>query len=83
LLSVILYVYVAALETRATLLLIQTESKEHNIMLRKKTRELGMKIHTDALGLFKIITQDYDDSDSEEPIFKELGSKYLKPEERG
>jgi DNA polymerase/3'-5' exonuclease PolX len=60
-------------------------------MLCKEAYHQGKKLHTDGSGLFKIVTQGYEDPDpeerriasvTEESIFEALGMKYKKPEER-
>jgi DNA polymerase/3'-5' exonuclease PolX len=84
--------YIATSETWATLLLIRTGSKEHNIMLCKRARDKGMKLHADGRGLEKCLAgegPEIDDSttskivcDTEESIFQALGLKYKEPWER-
>ena len=73
--------YVAGAETWATLLLIRTGSKEHNIRLAQRARELGMKLRASGDGIedghgnmLKV--------DAEEDVFRILGLPYLAPEER-
>lgn len=73
--------YVARPETWATLLLIRTGSKEHNIRLAQRARELGMKLRASGDGiedghgnLLKV--------DAEEDVFRILGLPYLTPEDR-
>ena len=86
-------VYVATPKTWATLLLIRTGSKQHNIMLCKRARDMDYKLHADGSGLFKInyhkIGMDTEYStderiagDTEQSIFEVLGMKYKRPEER-
>ena len=85
-------VYIATPETWATLLLIRTGSKEHNIMLCKRARSYDMHLHADGSGLFKIATisraadagpeEVRVAGDSEESIFAALGLKYIEPEKR-
>jgi DNA polymerase (family 10) len=86
-------VYVATPETWATLLLIRTGSKRHNIFLCSCALDKGMKLHADGTGLFKIC---YDNigmdtqsgreervaGDTETSIFQQLGLKYKEPWER-
>ena len=84
--GLMLDVYIAAPETWATLLLIRTGSKEHNIKLCSLARQQGMVLHADGSGLFRI--EPFNNvpvriaGDTEESIFQALGLKYLKPEER-
>ncbi|HKI12135.1 MAG TPA: hypothetical protein VKA02_08470 [Candidatus Acidoferrum sp.] len=73
--------YVARPATWATLLLIRTGSKEHNIRLAQRARELGMKLRASGDGIedghgnvLKV--------DAEEDVFRILGLPYLAPEDR-
>lgn len=73
--------YVARPETWATLLLIRTGSKEHNIRLAQRARELGMKLRASGDGiedghgnLLKV--------NAEEDVFRILELSYLAPEDR-
>lgn len=84
-------IYIATPETWATLLLIRTGSKEHNIKLCKLARRNGMVLHADGSGLFKIAPNQtpYDAlederiaGESEESIFCALGLTYVPPEKR-
>ncbi len=88
-------VYIATPETWATLLLIRTGSKAHNILLCSRAKSRGMKLHADGSGLFKygqaIATDaaadgDFEEiriaGDTEESIFAALEMPYRKPEER-
>ncbi|MDD5703860.1 MAG: hypothetical protein PHU23_17640 [Dehalococcoidales bacterium] len=88
-------IYIATPETWATLLLIRTGSKRHNVYLCKLARYQGMKLHADGSGLFRLggmrATKDAADGtfdetriagDTEGSIFEELGLKYKKPEDR-
>ncbi len=88
-------IYIATPETWATLLLIRTGSKEHNIRLCKLAQQKGMKLHADGSGLFRlggmVATGDAADGDreeiriagdTEESIFQALGIPYLPPEKR-
>lgn len=85
---IVLDVYVATPETWATLLLIRTGSKAHNIQLCTLAKRKGMKLHADGSGLFAI--QDAALSrppkriagDTEASIFEALGLPYKEPEER-
>jgi DNA polymerase/3'-5' exonuclease PolX len=74
-------IYVATEETWATLLLIRTGSKEHNIKLARRALDLGMKLRASGDGI--------EGSDgtltrvtAEEEVFSLLGLSYLRPEER-
>lgn len=83
-------VYIATPETWATLLLIRTGSAVHNIRLCMRARNMGMKLHADGSGLFRIgaIKSDNVDhevriaGDTEESIFTALGLPYEIPEQR-
>ncbi len=86
-------VYVATPQTWATLLLIRTGSKRHNIYLCKLAKQKGYKLHADGSGLFRIeydrVGMDTQESreiriagDTEASIFEELGLRYKRPEER-
>jgi len=73
--------YVARPETWTTLLLIRTGSKEHNIRLAQRAKELGMKLRASGDGIedghgnvLKV--------DAEEDVFRILGLPYLAPEDR-
>jgi DNA polymerase (family 10) len=73
--------YVATYETWATLLLIRTGSKEHNIKLAQRAKELGMKLRAsgdgieDANGALVRVT-------AEEEIFSVLQLRYVQPQDR-
>jgi len=72
--------YLASQETWATLLLIRTGSRDHNIFLCSRARALGMHLKADGSGLFRgdqLIA-----SDSEQSIFRELGLDFSPPEGR-
>jgi len=73
-------VYIATPEIWATLLLIRTGSKEHNIYLCTRARQKGMKLHADGSGLFRALERVA--GDTEESIFKTLGLDYVIPERR-
>jgi len=82
-------IYVADEATWATLLLIRTGSTEHNIRLCARAKTLGMKLHADGSGLFKITTcpvgtprEDKIAGDSEQSIYQALGLAYKEPWER-
>jgi DNA polymerase (family 10) len=81
-------IYIGTEETWATLLLIRTGSKEHNIKLCSLAKSKGMQLKADGTGLFELSVSGCDGEwvriagDTEESIFEALGLKYLKPEER-
>lgn len=81
-------VYVATPDIWATLLLIRTGSAKHNIHLCKRAQSMGMKLHADGTGLFRIEAQGCEGvevriaGDTEESIFKELGLVYEAPDKR-
>lgn len=88
-------IYIATPETWATLLLIRTGSREHNIYLCKRAISMDLRLHADGSGLFRlggmVATKDAADGDreeiriagdTEESIFEALGLKYKRPEER-
>ena len=73
--------YFATPQTWATLLLIRTGSKEHNIRLCARAKTLGMHLAASGDGLFdnegiRIA------GDTEESIFQELGLPYKEPQYR-
>jgi len=80
-------IYVSTPETWATLLLIRTGSKGHNIRLCSLAKRKGMKLHADGSGLFRL-TNSYEEpevriaGDTEESIFATLGLTYKRPEDR-
>jgi DNA polymerase (family 10) len=81
-------IYIADERTWATLLLIRTGSKKHNIKLCTLAKKLGMTLHADGSGLFRlsnVASQPYEArvaGDSEESIFEALGLAYVPPEKR-
>src|SRR3990167_2909214 len=75
-------VYIADAETWATLLLIRTGSREHNILLCQKARAMGLKLNADGHGLTWISKPVNVPVHTEEQIFKELGLPYKEPRER-
>ncbi len=86
-------IYFATPETWATLLLIRTGSKEHNIKLCQQARFRNMRLHADGSGLFKVLQdrigmdtmEDHLErvaGDTEQSIFAALGLVYAEPWER-
>ncbi len=74
--------YFATEETWATLFLIRTGSKEHNIELAKIAKAKGWHLKADGEGLFNEKVERIA-GDDEESIFRALGVPYLPPEKRG
>jgi DNA polymerase (family 10) len=74
-------VYFAKRETWATLLLIRTGSKEHNIKLAQRAKELGMKLRASGDGI-EGVSGDSIIVNAEEEIFAILGLPYVLPERR-
>jgi DNA polymerase (family 10) len=75
-------VYIADATTWATLLLIRTGSREHNILLCQKARAMGLKLNADGHGLTWISKDVNVPVHTEDAIFKELGLPYKEPMER-
>lgn len=79
-------VYVATPQTWATLLLIRTGSKSHNIHLCKLANQKGYKLHADGSGLTQFVDCEGRESrvagDTEESIFQALELPYKRPEAR-
>jgi len=73
--------YYATAETWATLLLIRTGSKENNIRLCSRAKELGWHLAASGDGLFNEKGERIA-GDSEESIYGALGLPYQRPEER-
>ena len=74
-------IYIASPGTLPTILLIRTGSKEHNIKLCTKTRDMHLQLKANGEGLLdaqlrplKVL--------SEEDIFYHLGFSYIPPEGR-
>ena len=88
-------IYVATMATWATLLLIRTGSKAHNIKLCQLAKSKGMKLHADGSGLTRMhsagtlfvgedtLTVEQIPCDSETAIFAALGLPFKSPAERG
>jgi DNA polymerase (family 10) len=63
-------------------LLYRTGSKEHNIEMRKKARELGLKMNEHGLYHLTDGTREPFWPDTEEQVYVKLGLTYKAPEER-
>jgi len=74
--------YIATPKTWATLLLIRTGSKEHNIKMCRLALNKGMTLKADGSGLFLVSTNKRVAGETEESIFVALGLKYVEPEMR-
>jgi DNA polymerase (family 10) len=73
--------YIGTQETWTTLLLIRTGSKEHNIKLAQRARELGMKLRASGDGIEDASGQLLRVS-TEEELFSLLQVPYIPPEDR-
>lgn len=74
--------YLADTTTWATLLLIRTGSKQHNIKLCQRAREIGLKLNADGHGL-TLISKDVNmPVHTEQQIFERLGLPFREPWER-
>jgi DNA polymerase/3'-5' exonuclease PolX len=90
--SISVDIYLATVETWATLLLIRTGSAEHNIWLASRAKSCGGRLHADGSGLE--LPGQYDPlaqrnvnmrvlrPQSEEEVFKALGIPFAEPRER-
>jgi len=74
-------IYVADEETWSTLLLIRTGSKENNIRLCSRAKDLGWHLAASGDGLFNE-KEERIAGDSEISIYNALGLPYQRPEER-
>ena len=74
--------YIASAETWATLLLIRTGSKQHNIHLTTTAQRLGYILRADGTGVVDVVTNERLAWESEEDIFRILGVPFLPPEGR-
>jgi DNA polymerase/3'-5' exonuclease PolX len=74
-------IYVATPETWATLLLIRTGSKQHNIKLAQRAKTLGMKLRASGDGI-EVKNGELRRVGTEEEIFSLLELQFLPPEER-
>jgi DNA polymerase (family 10) len=82
-----LEVYITTRENWATMLLIRTGSKEFVNHLRQRAKDMGMNLHPDGNGLFRlnehiVSLEERVACETEESIFEALGLLYKKPEER-
>jgi len=78
-------IYFATSMIWATLVLIRTGSKEHNIRLCSRAKSMGMKLKANGEGLYRIISDEKlirIAGDTEESIFHMLDLEYIPPEER-
>lgn len=79
-------VYIATPETWATLLLIRTGSAAHNVKLCIRANGMGMKLHADGSGLFRLGQELSIETriagDTEGSIFEALGMAWIAPEDR-
>jgi DNA polymerase (family 10) len=73
--------YIATPETWTTLLLIRTGSKEHNIKLAQRARDLGMKLRASGDGIEDATGQLLRVS-TEQELFSLLQVPYIPPEDR-
>lgn len=74
-------IYVATEDTWVTLLLIRTGSKEHNVRLAQRARELGMKLRASGDGI-EGSTGELIKVRNEEEVFSVLRLDYLPPRMR-
>lgn len=79
--SVSVDIYWATPQNWATLLLIRTGSKEHNIRLCQLARQKGWQLKANGAGLFNEHNQRIA-GDTEEDIFEALGIVFIPPEKR-
>ena len=75
-------IYVCEPETWATLLLIRTGSKENNIRLCSRAKDMGWHLAASGDGLFNE-REERIAGDSEISIYNALGLPYQRPEQRG
>lgn len=74
--------YIANEDTWATLLLIRTGSKNHNVLLAQRAQQLGMKLLASGEGI-RDSRGDLIRISTEGEIFSLLKLPYLPPEKRG
>ena len=74
-------IYIASPETLPTILLIRTGSKEHNIKLCTRAKDMHLQLKANGEGLLDAQLRPLKIS-SEEDIFKHLGFSFVPPEER-
>lgn len=75
-------IYLAKPSTWATILLIRTGSKEHNIMLARRARQRGLILKADGTGLISANGKPAGAFLEEERLFRFLGLRYVPPENR-
>lgn len=80
--SVQVDIYIADEATWATLLLIRTGSKQNNIRLCSRAKDMGWHLAASGDGLFNEDGQRIA-GDTEISIYNALGLRYQRPEERG
>ena len=75
--------YLATPETWATILLVRTGSKEHNIFLAQKARQRGLILKADGTGIVSQTTgEPAGVFRNEGQIFNTLAMRYVAPEDR-
>lgn len=74
-------IYVATEKTWATLFLIRTGSREHNIKLAQRARELGMKLRASGDGI-ENANGEMLSVNAEEDVFSILQLLYRAPKQR-
>ena len=74
-------IYIATEDTWATLLVIRTGSKSHNVRLAQKARQLGMRLRASGDGL-ENSKGELVRIQTEQDIYALLGLEYLPPEKR-
>lgn len=76
-------IYLAKESTWATILLVRTGSKEHNVMLAQEARRRGMILKADGTGLISATTKKPVGAFREEAhLFRFLGMPYINPANR-
>lgn len=73
-------IYIASPETWATLLLIRTGSKEHNIMLCQRAQAIGKNLCADGAGV--IDNEKLIQCETEADVFSALCLEYVEPKLR-
>lgn len=74
--------YIAAPSTWATLLLIRTGSKQHNIRLAQRARDCGYQLKANGDGLLDLATGEVLPVTSERDLFARRNLPYREPWER-